>query len=136
MGLSPLKVMKINFKPKYLDIKNCKALLPKDEFNIVVQQVDKYLEEINNVDSDQVGLVDALIKQNKKSVGKPSRLILSQNIDVSRVRLRSDDWEDFSRMPRRLRHLRFTSQKIPPIIHLLPIRTNVMGLCSSKCHSS
>ena len=80
MGLSPLKVMKINFKPKYLDIKNCKALLPKDEFNIVVQQVDKYLEEINNVDSDQVGLVDTLIKQNKKSVGKPSRLILSQNI--------------------------------------------------------
>lgn len=72
--------MKIKFKPKYLDINNCVALLPKDEFNIVVQQVDKYLEEINNVDSDQVGLVDALIKQNKKSVGKPSRLLLSQNI--------------------------------------------------------
>lgn len=40
--------MKINFKPKYLDAKNCVALLPKDEFNIVVQQLDKYLESINS----------------------------------------------------------------------------------------
>ena len=41
---------------------------------------------------------------------------------------------NFSRMPRRLRRLRFTSQKILPIIRLLPTRTNVMGLCLSKCH--
>lgn len=75
--------MKIRFTPKYLDIKNCKALLPKDESDIVVQQVDQYLESINNGESGHAGLIDELIEHNKKSVGEPFRLFISQNlIDV------------------------------------------------------
>jgi hypothetical protein len=53
---------------------------------------------------------------------------VKQNTDASRVRLRADDWGDFSRMPRRLRRLRFTSQKLPPIIRPLPTRASIMGL--------
>ena len=68
----------MNFK--YLDINNCKALLPKDEYNIVVQQVEKYLENINSGGSGHKGLIDALIKKNKDSKKEQFRLYQNQNL--------------------------------------------------------
>ena len=67
-------------KLKYLDESNCKELLPKDEFNIVVLQLDQYLENINQGGSGDTGLVDALIKINKDTIGKSSRLYLKENL--------------------------------------------------------
>ena len=67
--------LSLTMKLKYLDQSNCKALLPKDEFNIVVHQLDEYLDNINNGGSGHEGLIDELIQHNKKSTGKLFRLI-------------------------------------------------------------
>lgn len=57
--------------------------MPKDEYRIVVQQLDEYLENINKGGSGHVGFIDGLIEHNKKSAGKISRLVISDNlIDV------------------------------------------------------
>jgi hypothetical protein len=37
-------------------------------------------------------------------------------------------------MPRRLRRLRFISQKLSPVIRPLPTRTNIMGVRLSRYH--
>ena len=65
---------------KYLEGSNCKALLPKDEFNIVIRQLDEYLENINQGGSGYAGLIDELIQHNKKSVGKLFRLLQRPNL--------------------------------------------------------
>ena len=57
-------------KYKYLDINNCKALLPKDEYNIVVLQLEQYLEIINIGGTGHKGLIDVLIKYNKDTKKK------------------------------------------------------------------
>ena len=56
---------------------------------------------------------------------------LSQNTDVSRVRVRSDDWETFLRSKPQAAKPPRHSRKSLPIIRLLPARTNVAGLCLS-----
>ncbi len=67
-------------KLTFLDESNCKALLPKDEFTIVLCQLDEYLENINQGGSGHIGLIDNLIQHNKKSTGKLFRLRISPNL--------------------------------------------------------
>ena len=52
---------------------------------------------------------------------------LSQNMDASRARLRSDDWGKFLRSKPQAAKPPRHSQKPPPIIRPLPTRTNIMG---------
>lgn len=108
-------------KLKYLDQPNCKALLPKDEFNIVVHQLDEYLENINNGGSGHAGLIDELIQHNKKSTGKQYRLREGSNlIDVclsvvsitgdKKVRTLNSAIDVSPREPSKL-HLEFNNEK-------------------------
>lgn len=67
-------------KIKYLDESNCKALLPSEEYKIVVYQLEEYLDNINNGGSGHAGLIDELIQHNKNSVGKLFRLLQRPNL--------------------------------------------------------
>jgi hypothetical protein len=66
-------------KTKYLDTKNCKALLPKHVGIPVERQLDDYLVNINSGGSGHPGLVEKLIQHNEKTIGQSIRLYEMDN---------------------------------------------------------
>lgn len=73
-------------KPKYLDVRNCKALLPKHTSIPIERQLEEYLDNTNKGASGHEGIIDELIKHNEKSIGKTLRFYKSSKVfDVSLV---------------------------------------------------
>lgn len=70
-------------KSKYLDIRNCKALLPETFGVSVMRDFDKYLDELNS-DPNHKGIVDKLILRNQKTQGSKTSWdrLLHYDIDV------------------------------------------------------
>lgn len=70
-------------KAQYLDIRNCRALLPKHVGIPIERQLDDYLDNTNQGGSGHAGLIDRLIKHNTSTIGKTSRLYrLANPIDI------------------------------------------------------
>jgi hypothetical protein len=71
-------------KLKYLDLRNCEALLPKSFDVSVMRDFDTYLDELNS-ESNHKGIVERLIARNMKT----------QNLEISEDRLLRYDIDVF-----------------------------------------
>jgi len=73
-------------KPKYLDLRNCKSLLPKHTGIPIERQLEEYLDITNKGTSGHEDIIDELIKHNEKTTGKKSRFYKSvKKFDISIV---------------------------------------------------
>ena len=70
-------------KSKYLDIRNCTALLPKSFDVRVIRDFDKYLDELNDYPNHK-GIAEKLVERNQKTQGSKfcTDRLLSYDIDV------------------------------------------------------
>jgi hypothetical protein len=74
-------------KLKFLDARNCHALLPPSNGLPMIRQLDKCLNGINNEKGKLHGSIDALIEQNKKTINRAHGMkrLISSPIEIAQL---------------------------------------------------
>ena len=74
-------------KPRYLDKRNCHALLPNSYGLSMLQRLDECLSQINDTHGEYFGLFDKLIEHNQKTINKKvaSDRLLNVKLDIAQA---------------------------------------------------